>query len=41
VIVVRGGSAGELLVPAIEDVIKSMDLKERRVVIEPVPGLLD
>jgi 16S rRNA processing protein RimM len=40
VLVVRDGER-ELLVPAIEDVIKSMDLKERRVVIEPVPGLLD
>jgi 16S rRNA processing protein RimM len=40
VMIVRGG-AGEVLVPAIEDVVKSMDLKERRVVIEPVPGLLD
>jgi 16S rRNA processing protein RimM len=40
VLVVRDGKR-ELLVPAIEDVVKSMDLKERRVVIEPVPGLLD
>ncbi len=40
VLVVRDGKR-EVLVPAIEDVIKSMDLTERRVVIEPVPGLLD
>jgi 16S rRNA processing protein RimM len=40
VLVVRNGER-EVLVPAIEDVIKSMDLKERHVVIEPVPGLLD
>lgn len=40
VIVVRGGGR-EIMVPAIDDVIRSMDLKERRVVIEPVPGLLD
>jgi 16S rRNA processing protein RimM len=40
VMVVRAGER-EVLVPAIEDVVKSMDLKERRVVIEPVPGLLD
>lgn len=41
VMVVRGGSGREIMVPAIDDVIRSMDLKERRVVIEPVPGLLD
>jgi 16S rRNA processing protein RimM len=40
VLVVRAGER-EWLVPAIEDVVKTMDLKERRVVIEPVPGLLD
>jgi 16S rRNA processing protein RimM len=40
VLVVRAGRR-EWLVPAIEDVVKSIDLKERRVVIEPVPGLLD
>jgi 16S rRNA processing protein RimM len=31
----------EVLVPVIEDVVKSIDLEARRVVIEPVPGLLD
>ncbi len=40
VMVVRDG-AREILVPVIEDVVKSIDLDARRVVIEPVPGLLD
>ena len=31
----------EILVPVIEDVVKSIDLEARRVVIEAVPGLLD
>lgn len=31
----------EVLVPVIEDVVKSIDLEGRRVVIEAVPGLLD
>lgn len=31
----------EVLVPVIEDVVKSIDLEARRVVIEAVPGLLD
>jgi 16S rRNA processing protein RimM len=38
--VVRGG-AKEILVPVIDDVVKSMDFGARRVVIEAVPGLLD
>ncbi len=40
VMVVRQGKR-EILVPVIEDVVKSIDLEARRVVIEPVPGLLD
>jgi 16S rRNA processing protein RimM len=38
--VVRDG-AREVLVPVIEDVVKSMDFAARRVTIEAVPGLLD
>ena len=40
VMVVREGKR-EILVPVIEDVVKSIDLENHRVVIEPVPGLLD
>ena len=38
--VVRDG-AREILVPVIEDVVKSIDTAARRVVLETVPGLLD
>ena len=38
--VVRDGAA-EVLVPVIENVVKSMDLGARRMVVEAVPGLLD
>jgi 16S rRNA processing protein RimM len=38
--VVRDGER-EVLVPVIEDVVKTMDLAGRRVTIEPIPGLLD
>jgi 16S rRNA processing protein RimM len=38
--VVRDG-VKEVLVPVIEDVVKTMDLDQRVVMIEPVPGLLD
>ncbi len=38
--VVRGGGR-EVLVPVIEDVVKSMDIPARRMTIVPVPGLLD
>ncbi len=34
------GEKGEILIPAIEDVVKSIDLKEGRLVIEPIAGLL-
>lgn len=40
VMVVKDGKR-EILVPVIEDVVKSIDLESRRVVIEAVPGLLD
>ncbi|MBI4285771.1 MAG: 16S rRNA processing protein RimM [Chloroflexi bacterium] len=39
VYVVRGDK-GEVLIPAIADVIKSIDLKRRRVIIEAIEGLL-
>lgn len=38
--VVRSGK-GEILIPAIADVVKSVDLEERVMVIEPMEGLLD
>ncbi len=34
------GNGGEILVPAIEDVVKSIDLNKGRIVIEAIPGLL-
>lgn len=37
--VVRGAK-GELLIPAIEDVVKSIDVSQGRLVIEPIEGLL-
>jgi 16S rRNA processing protein RimM len=38
--IVRDGER-EVLIPVIENVVKSMDLPGRRVTIEPIPGLLD
>jgi 16S rRNA processing protein RimM len=35
------GKKGEILIPAIEDVVKSIDLKKGRMVIEAIKGLLD
>jgi 16S rRNA processing protein RimM len=32
---------GEILIPAIEDVVKSIDLKKGRMLIEAIEGLLD
>jgi len=40
VLVVRDG-AREVLIPVIADVIRTVDLEHGRVVIEPIPGLLD
>ena len=37
---VVSGAKGEILIPAIEDVIKSIDLNKGCVVIEPIEGLL-
>ena len=35
------GKQGEILIPAIEDVVKSIDLKKGKIVIEAIEGLLD
>jgi len=35
------GKRGEILIPAIEDVVKSIDLKKGKMVIEAIEGLLD
>ncbi|MGO9601965.1 MAG: ribosome maturation factor RimM [Candidatus Binataceae bacterium] len=40
VMVVREGNR-EILVPVVDHIVKSIDLQARRIVIEPVPGLLD
>mgnify|MGYP001437076924 FL=1 len=37
---VVSGARGEILVPAIDDVVKSVDLKNGRIIIEPIDGLL-
>jgi len=37
---VVSGDKGEILIPAIEDVVKSVDLNRGRMVIEPLDGLL-
>ena len=34
------GAKGDILIPAIEDVVKSIDLDEGRIIIEPIEGLL-
>jgi len=34
------GNEGEILIPAVEDVVKSIDLNKERIVIEAIPGLL-
>jgi len=35
------GAEGNILIPAIEDVVKSIDLDKGRIVIEPIEGLLN
>ena len=35
------GPAGEVLIPAIEDVVRSIDLTEGTITIEPIDGLLE
>ncbi len=34
------GDKGEILIPAVEDVVKSIDLNKGRIVIEAIQGLL-
>jgi len=34
------GTRGEILIPAIEDIVKSIDLNEGHIIIEPIEGLL-
>ncbi len=34
------GDGGEILIPAVEDVVKSIDLNKGRIIIEAIPGLL-
>lgn len=41
VYVVRGEQEQELLIPAIKQVVKSIDLEARRMVVDPLPGLFD
>ncbi len=36
-----GGPEGDILIPAAEDVIKSVDIKKGKLVIEPIKGLLE
>ena len=38
---VVAGREGKILIPAIEDVVKSIDLEQGRIVIEPLEGLLN
>jgi 16S rRNA processing protein RimM len=40
VYVVRG-SRGEVLIPAIESVVRELDLETNRMVVSPLPGMLD
>ena len=39
-IYVVSGSEGEILIPAIEDVVKSIDLEKKQIIIEPIEGIL-
>lgn len=38
---VVSGTKGDILIPAIADVVKSIDLKKRQILIEPMEGLLN
>ncbi len=40
VYVVRGGAYGEVLIPAIQDVVQHIDLEAQQIIITPLPGLL-
>jgi len=39
-IYVVSGNRGEILIPAIDDVVKSIDLNKGRIIIEPIEGLI-
>ena len=39
--VVRGSAGREHLIPVIADVVRTIDRAQRRIVIDPLPGLLD
>jgi len=39
-IYVVSGNSGEILIPAIDDVVKSIDLDKGRIIIEPIEGLI-
>jgi len=41
VYIVKSDSAKEVLIPAIKDVVRKVDLKKGIIVIEPIPGLID
>jgi 16S rRNA processing protein RimM len=41
VLVVGRTEGGDVLVPMIHDIVKTLDLAAKRIVIEPLPGLLD
>ncbi len=41
VYIVKRVGGGEALIPAIESVIKSVDLDQKRMTIEPLPGMID
>lgn len=40
VYVVRGGPRGEILIPAIDDVVRSIRPEDGRMIVRPLPGLL-
>ena len=35
------GKGGEILIPAVDEVVKSIDRRKKRIIIEPIKGLLD
>ncbi len=41
VLVVEGEHGAEILIPAVEELLREVDLEAGRIVVEPVPGLLD
>jgi len=40
VYIVRGGESGEILLPAIAEVVRSIDLETRRIIVHLIPGLV-